>query len=1236
MKERSRDRDAPSFGCARRARTAKPRRAALQAAGVVCAVAVLACNGGEPPLPARSPARATGPSGAATSLWGAGAIPGTPDAGRDLATELGVRFRSDVPGTVQGVRFYKSPSNTGTHVGSLWSAAGKRLASAVFTGETGSGWQQVAFTAPVAIQANVDYVVSYSCPGGHYAADANGLARGYDRVPLHVPANGAGGGNGLFAYGAGSFPASTYRATNYWVDVAFTPSVAVQSVTVAPSSATLAPGAAMQLLVTATYADGTVRDVTTAAALSSSAPSAATVSASGLVVAAGAGTATITAVFGGVSGFCSLSVVAAPLAISGAAIPNGQIGVPYSAALVATGGTPPYSWSMRAAPPPGVSIQASSGVLTGTPTVQGTFAFTVSVTDATGITAIAQTSMTVQPYPASQTIWTSAPALGSIDAGRDAALTLGVRFYSDVAGSVSGIRFYKSTANVGTHVGTLWSSTGARLAEATFAGETASGWQTVTFPSPVPIAPNTTYVASYLCPGGHYARDPGAFTGKGLDRPPLHAPAAAPSAPNGVFRYGATATFPDQGWHDSNYWVDVVFTPSQSTPLASVSISPGSVTITAGSEYPLIATEVHADGTVEDVTSRATWTTSDPAIALVRGGQLAGFNAGSATISAMADGLTGYAAVTVQPGAPEPDAGPGGAILVVTHGANPFTHYLAEILQAEGLNEYRTSDIANVTSTSLAAYDVVILGDIPLTAAQAQTFSQWVYGGGNLIAMRPDKLLAPMLGLAVSGGTLSDGYLLVDTSAAPGTGIVASTIQFHGEADLYALAGATRVAALYASSTEPAGAPAVTLRPFGAGRAAAFTYDLARSVVYTRQGNPLWSGQERDDQPPIRSDDLFFGGSSPDWIDWSKAAIPQADEQQRLFANLVGYLDSRRPLPRFWYFPSSRGTPSGYKAVVVMTGDDHGNGGSLGRMDQFIADSLPGCSQADWECVRSTSYSYPDTPFSDEDVAEYQAIGFEFATHVSTGCEDWDSYDDLDYVYSSQLAAWSQDYPSALTPRTSRTHCVVWTDYDTQPRVELAHGIRLDTNYYTWPGSWVNDRPGFMTGSGIPMRFASITGQPIDVYQAATQMTDESDQSYPMTIDALLDNALGDAGFYGAFTANMHADQVESPGADAVVASAQARGVPVIAAAQLLDWLDGRARSRFANVAFSAGVLTFDVVADAGARNLCAMIPVAAGGASLAQVTLNGTPVPIVVETIKGVGYAFVAASNGTFRAVYR
>ena len=245
----------------------------------------------------------------------------------------------------------------------------------------------------------------------------------------------------------------------------------------------------------------------------------------------------------------------------------------------------------------------------------------------------------------------------------------------------------------------------------------------------------------------------------------------------------------------------------------------------------------------------------------------------------------------------------------------------------------------------LANYDVVLLAKMPsLDADKVTALTNWVNAGGNLIAMAPDPQLASLLGISPVGSTLSNGYLLVDTSAAPGNGIVGQTIQFHGSADLYTLSGAAAVATLYSTATTSTGNPAVTLRAVGGaggGMAAAFAYDLAESIVYTRQGNPAWAAQERDGLAPIRSDDKFYGNKvgdvQPDWVDLDKVAIPQADEQQRLLANLILHMNSaKKPLPRFWYFPN------GKKAVVIMTGDDHGNNGTFGRFEQFKALSPAG------------------------------------------------------------------------------------------------------------------------------------------------------------------------------------------------------------------------------------------------------------------------------------------------------
>jgi hypothetical protein len=165
----------------------------------------------------------TGGAGACPcSLYDDAALPTLAATGDASAVELGVRFTADVDGWVSGVRFYKGPGNTGSHTGSLWSAGGQRLASAVFANETAVGWQTVRFDAPVAVAAGAVYVASYHAPAGHYAADSGFFAAsGIDRAPLHAPATGIAGGNGVYRYGASGFPSGSHRSTNYWVDVLF-------------------------------------------------------------------------------------------------------------------------------------------------------------------------------------------------------------------------------------------------------------------------------------------------------------------------------------------------------------------------------------------------------------------------------------------------------------------------------------------------------------------------------------------------------------------------------------------------------------------------------------------------------------------------------------------------------------------------------------------------------------------------------------------------------------------------------------------------------------------------------------------------------------------------------------------------------------------------------------------------------------------------------------------------------
>ena len=1146
----------------------------------------------------------------ATTIWPATATPAGVDTDPS-AVEVGVKFRADVGGFITGLRFYKFSTNTGTHVGHLWTGTGTLLATTTFTGETASGWQQVNLATPVAIASNTTYIASYFAPAGHYGVNSQYFATaGVDNAPLHALANGVDGGNGVYGYGAsGTFPTNTFNSENYWVDILFATSIGPD--TTPPAVVSVSPingatGAAASTNVTATFSE----------------PMDATSISTNSVLLRDSANALIAAsvTFDSASRTVTLDPSAnlAYLTTYTATVRGGAGGAEGAGGVKDVAGnalTSDYVWSFTTSPPPGAC-------------------------------------------PCS--IWSGAATPAGADSD-STPVEVGTKFQADSDGFITALRYYKFATNTGTHVGELWTRGGTRLATVTFTGETTSGWQQMNLPTPVAITANTTYVTAYHTDAGHYGVNVQYFA-SGVTNSPLRALADGVDGGNGVYRYGPVGTFPDQTFQSENYWVDVVFTTSlgpDTTPPTVASVVPGQGTtgIAIGANVTATFSEAVNATTIDTATVEL----RDPAGALVP----AMVVYDGATRSAILDPTSGLAysttyTATVHGGAadprvkdlagnalasssiwsfttaapppPPPTDGPGGPILVVSSTGNAFSRYYAEILRAEGLNEFAVVDISTVSAATLSAYDVVVIGELPLTTAQVTMFSDWVNAGGNLIAMRPDKKLAALLGLTAQTSTLSNGYVLVDGSTAPGAGIVTQTMQFHGTADIYTLGGATAVAALYSSAVTPTPNPAVTSNNVGpnGGHAAAFTFDLARSIVQTRQGNPAWAGQERDGNVPIRSDDLFFGTSGTDWVDLTKVQIPQADEQQRLLANLILQMNrGRTPLPRFWYFPR------GNKAVVVMTGDDHGNGGTVGRFEGYKAASPAGCSVANWECVRGTSYIYSTTPISNTLASAYKADGFEIALHVTTNCADWTPAS-LQTAYTSQLNTFAATFPGLGAPLTNRTHCIPESDYATQPQVELGRGIRLDTNYYYFPQAWIQDRPGMFTGSGIPMRFADANGVLIDVYQATTQMTDESGQTYPLHVNALLDKALGPQAYYGAFVANMHTDFNPSAGSDAILASAQTRGVPIISARQLFDWVDGRNGSSFQALTWNGTALTFSVAAGTGANGLQVLLPTTMSAGRLTTLTLSGSPVAIAIQTIKGVEYAvFQIASTGTYQATY-
>ncbi|WP_421741986.1 DUF4082 domain-containing protein [Cellulomonas sp.] len=154
------------------------------------------------------------------TVWG-DAVPtsGSVDSDRD-SVELGTPFTPTKDGIVLGVRFYKTPENTGAHVGNLWDASGKRLASVTFSAETSRGWQTAYFDKPVQLKAGSGYVASYLAPKGRYLQTQQ-FWSGSQTDLLSVPR----GSSGVYSYGkSSSFPKQTWNRSQYWVDPVFAPS----------------------------------------------------------------------------------------------------------------------------------------------------------------------------------------------------------------------------------------------------------------------------------------------------------------------------------------------------------------------------------------------------------------------------------------------------------------------------------------------------------------------------------------------------------------------------------------------------------------------------------------------------------------------------------------------------------------------------------------------------------------------------------------------------------------------------------------------------------------------------------------------------------------------------------------------------------------------------------------------------------------------------------------------------
>lgn len=259
-----------------------------------------------------------------------------------------------------------------------------------------------------------------------------------------------------------------------------------------------------------------------------------------------------------------------PVAYAG---PNQAITFPSSSVtLDGTGSSGTWStqnWTQLSGPNTAVIGTPTTITTTASGLIPGVYVFQLSLNSGATTSTV---QITVNPAipPGTNVFTTQTPSGGTMNDG-GGGIEVGMKFQSSSPGYITGARFYKTSGLTGTHIGELYSyPAGTRLAQATFTGETATGWQYVTFSTPISISINTTYVIAMYGSLGNYVDDNAGTGNTSFATAITNAPLTGlveggSSGHNGVYALPVgTPTYPTSfcgGCGGANYWIDVLYSP---------------------------------------------------------------------------------------------------------------------------------------------------------------------------------------------------------------------------------------------------------------------------------------------------------------------------------------------------------------------------------------------------------------------------------------------------------------------------------------------------------------------------------------------------------------------------------------------------------------------------------------------------------------------------------------------------
>ena len=564
-----------------------------------------------------------------------------------------------------------------------------------------------------------------------------------------------------------------------------------------------------------------------------------------------------------------------------------------------------------------------------------------------------------------------------------------------------------------------------------------------------------------------------------------------------------------------------------------------------------------------------------------------------------------------------------------------FGLYTGEILRTEGFNHFTLDSVTkSLTLDYLEGFDVVILSYASVSDKSAAALTEYVNNGGNLIAFRPEGKILALFGIKGVAPTIRDGYVAISGENEIGKGLISSALQFHGDADRYMLDGGAEIAKIFEGRDTVNTSPGIVLHNYGKGHSIAFAYNLPKSIVYTRQGNPANAGLEKDGILGIRAMDLFTHG----WLDTTQNILNQADEQMRILSHGIEYMSSFiKPFPRFWYFPDS------LECVVTLNNDGE---------DSREAEFLKQFDDVERHGASMTLYVKEPSLISRKQIDSWRERGFEISGHPDDTKQavrpDWNT---MDSVYTTLQSRLLELYDIS-SMKTITNHWFVWVGIDAdggknfaaQAKLEAKHGVGLDCNYAHYDNG--SDQGHFLgamglnqgnyTGTGFTMKFANGDGGILNIYQQLNNVYDQQymehkdPDGYFNAFKGIMDRSLHDE-VYSSISVRAHNNEYffsEIP-LMKMLDYAKANNIPVWTELSWLQFLETKDNSAFQNVEWNDNRLTFDVNSTIPfPRDLAVLIPNRINNKTIKDV-LNDKNSGYDLVMIKGKEYARLYCKAG-------